>query len=418
MAGMSIAQAPIEALEAVSVGRHELPGALGRLALTAGGGVVLSTCNRTEVYSEAEDVSGGAARLRRFVADLAATNGRGAEVSQHVYVASGDAVARRLFRVASGLDSMALGEPQVAGQVAHALRASGEAGAVQPRVSRMFHAALKTSRRVREKTGLGRDRVSVPSIGVQMIERALGSLKDRHALLIGAGETGELVARALRTAGIGRLTVASRRPERAAALGAELAAAVVPFAYKEFAAADADVIVACTAAAEKPVLTRTAVEAAMQGRAARPLFILDAGMPRDVDPASAAVPGVTLRDLAGLEAVAAEHRASRRGAADQAEALIEREVARFMERLSGIEAEPVIRSLGSRAEAMRQAEVQRAIARMPGLSPEHAAVVEAMSRSIVNRILAEPISFVRESGEPEAVDALADVFDLDASGGA
>ncbi len=413
LAGLNIATAPVEALEQVALAPHHLRVWLPRLATHAGGGVIISTCNRTEVYSEAEDPDAGIERLAGFLALLAARDGRAPDLSAYTYTLADDAVVRHLFRVAAGLDSQALGEAQVAGQVSDALKAAGEAGAVQPRVSRLFHAALRTSRRVRAKTGLGRDRVSVPSIGVQLIERSLGSLKARAALIVGAGETGELVARALRTAGIGKLTVTSRRAHRAEALAKELGASVVPFGYREFAIAEADVLVACTAADVKPVISAVAVEAAMRSRPDRSLFILDVGMPRDIDPHAESVPGVTLRTLHSLDTVAAEHRASRREAAAQAEALIEREAARFKERLTSLASEPLIRTLGARAEAMRVAELERALKRLPGLTAEQAEVIEALSRALVSRLLSDPIAYLRESEQPEAADTVLQVFDLE-----
>ncbi len=417
VAGLNIADTPVEVLESVAVTPHALPGWLSVLATQAGGGVILSTCNRTEVYGEADDPQLGATRLTAFLDSIAAGSGRaGAAPSAHVFSLSGDAAVRHLFRVTAGLGSLALGEAQVAGQVSDALKAAGEAGAVQPRVSRLFHGALRTARRVRQKSGLGRDRVSVPSIGVQLIERALGDLHTKSALLLGAGDTGETVARALRNAGVGRLTVASRRTERAATLARELGGSAVPFAYRDFALAEADILVACTAAEVKPVVTAASVDAAMRSRPDRPLFILDVGMPRDVDPLADRVPGVTLRTLHSLDTIAAEHRESRKEAAGEAEALIEREVRRFTERLTGMDAEPTVRQLGERAEAVRQSELGKALRRLPGLSAEEQQVLDAMSRALVSRLLAAPIEYLRSSDGADTSEAVAIVFDLDPEG--
>jgi glutamyl-tRNA reductase len=412
LAGVSLSGSPVEALEGVAVSPRALPAWLPRLAGLAGGGVIVSTCGRTEVYSEAEDAVGGAARLVEFLHLLAARDGRATDLSREVYTLAGDEVVRHLFRVTAGLDSMALGEAQVAGQVSDALKAAGEAGVIQPRVSRLFHAALRTSRRVRQKTGLGRDRVSIPSIGVQLVERSLGDLRLKSALLLGAGETGELVARALRNAGVGKLTVASRRAERAASIARELGAEWVQFAERDRALREADIVITCTASPEH-VVTALMVEDAMRSRPDRPLFMLDAGMPRDIDPLAGEIAGVSVRTLADLETIAAEHRESRQESAAEAEALIVKEVARFGERLPGDESEPVIRSLGARAESQRQAEFERALRRLPGLTAEQRTVIEAMSRALVGKMLAEPISYLRASTQPAAVDAVLQVFDLD-----
>lgn len=415
LAGISLSRSPVEVLEGVAVSPRALSAWLPQLAGLAGGGVIVSTCGRTEVYSEAEDVERGAARLVEFLHLLATREGRPTDLpglTREIYTLAGNEVVRHLFRVTAGLDSMALGESQVAGQVSHALKAAGEAGVIQTRVSRLFHAALRTSRRVRQRTGLGRDRVSVPSIGVQVVERSLGDLRSKSALLLGAGETGELVARALRNAGVGKLTVASRRAERAASIARELGAEWVQFAERDNSLREADIVVTCTAASE-PVVPAPMVEEAMRSRPDRPLFMLDAGMPRDIDPLAGEIPGVSLRTLADLESIAAEHRESRKESAAEAEALIVKEVARFGERLPADESEPVIRSLGARAEALRQAEVERALRRMPDLAPEHKSALEAMSRALVSKMLAEPISYLRASTQPAAVDAVLQVFDLD-----
>lgn len=412
LAGINLSGSPVEALEGVAVSPRALPAWLPRLAGHAGGGVIVSTCARTEVYSEAEDPAPGSARLVEFLHLLAARDGRAIDLSREIYTLAGEAVVRHLFRVTAGLDSMALGEAQVAGQVSDALKAAGDAGVIQPRVSRLFHAALRTSRRVRQKTGLGRDRVSIPSIGVQLVERSLGDLRSKSALLLGAGETGELVARALRNAGVGKLTVGSRRAERAASIAHDLRAEWIQFAERDGALREADIVVACTAA-PKPVVPARMVEEAMRSRPDRPLFILDAGMPRDIDPLAAEIPGVSLRTLADLETIAAEHRESRKESAAEAEALIVKEVARFHERLPGDESAPVIRSLGARAETLRQAELERALRSLPGLTAEQKAVIEAMSRALVAKMLAEPISYLRASTQPAAVNAVLQVFDLD-----
>lgn len=415
LVGVNLSSAPVEVLESVAVGRHAMPLWLPRLASHAGGGVFISTCNRAEVYADAADPEAGIARLTEFLNDIAVQSNRAAILPTHFYALRGDDVVRHLFRVTSGLDSLALGEAQIAGQVSDALKAAGEAGVIPHRISRLFHSALRTSRRVRQKTGLGRDRVSVPSIGVQLIERSLGDLKTKSALLIGAGETGELVARALRTAGIGKLVVSSRRMERAVGIARELGGEAVPFERRYAALAESDIAVTCTAATEH-VITAHALSEIMRSRPDRPVFVLDVGMPRDVEPAASAVAGVSLRTLHSLEQIAAEHRESRKDAAEQAAILIDREVSRFGERLTGLETEPVIRTLGARAEALRRAELERALRRLPDITDGQRAVLEAMSRSLVSRLLAEPIDYLRSTEDPDAPGEIAHAFGLDSDG--
>ena len=413
LAGVNISSAPVEALESVAVSRHALPVWLPRLASHAGGGVFISTCNRAEVYAEAADSEAGIARLAGFLGEIAAQSGRAVDIPPHLYALRGDDVVRHLFRVTSGLDSLALGEAQIAGQISDALKAAGEAGVVPHRISRLFHSALRTSRRVRQKIGLGRDRVFDAFINVPLINPLLGDLKTKNALLVGAGETGELVARALRTAGIGKLVVSSRRRERAMGIARELGGEAVPFEERYSALAGSDIAVTCTAATEH-VITALALSEIMRSRPERPLFVLDVGMPRDVEPASASVPGVSLHTLHSLEQIAAEHRESRKEAAEQAAVLIDREVFRFGERITGLESEPVIRTLGARAETLRQAELERAVRRLPDITDGQRAVLEAMSKSLVGRLLAEPIDYLRTTEDPDAAGDIAHAFGLDA----
>ena len=222
LAGLSYRRSPVAALEQVALGAEELPVWLERLAVHAGGGVILSTCNRTEIYAWSDSTE-SPTRLIELLDDIASREGtKSPDFEDHVYSATGVDAARHLFRVASGLDSMATGEAQIAGQVRSALLAAGEAGGVAPRLSRLFHTSLRTARRIRQATGVEKDSISIPSIGVQLLKQTLDELSGQSVLLIGAGETGTMTARALRRNGVRNLTVTSRRAHRAAELAAEL----------------------------------------------------------------------------------------------------------------------------------------------------------------------------------------------------
>ena len=250
LAGLSYRRSPVAALERVALGAEELPVWLERLAVHAGGGVILSTCNRTEIYAWSDSTE-SPVRLIELLDDIASRQGaKSPDFQDHVYSATGVDAARHLFRVASGLDSMATGEAQIAGQVRSALRAAGEAGGVAPRLSRLFHTSLRTARRIRQATGVEKDSISIPSIGVQLLKQTLDELSGQSVLLIGAGETGTMTARALRRNGVRRLTVTSRRAHRAAELAAELGGSSVAFEERFDALKTADVVVACTAATE------------------------------------------------------------------------------------------------------------------------------------------------------------------------
>ncbi len=413
LAGISIDRAPVELLEKVSVQPHELRLRLEDLVRHAGGGVILSTCNRTEIIGASSEPESGLGQLSDFLSILAKRgDGNVGDLSPYIYHKVGDEVIHHLFRVTAGLDSLAIGEAQVAGQVSRALQASGESGSIEPVVSRMFHAALRNSRMIRKETGLGKDSLSISSIGLQLVQRHTGDLSDKTVLVVGAGETGRLTARTLKYVGVRKILVTSRSVDRARLVSDELDGEAVPFTKMAAAIAQSDVVVACTASME-PVVTTGQVKVAMSRRPDRSLTVLDVGMPRDVEHGVRDVENVELYSLEQLQSISDEHRSNREGAASEADQLITRAVERFKEQLLGFEVEPVIRTLGSRAETMREAELARAIAQMPDLPENYSEVLDATSRALVKRILADPITYLRSGVSKSAAQDVAQVFDLE-----
>lgn len=409
LAGLNIDIAPVEILECVAVPTHSLKEQLSRLATHAGGGVILSTCNRTEIYSVAEDVELGVRQLKEYI-DAVPEHAGVTGISEYIYTLTGDEVAEHLFGVAAGLKSVALGEAQIIGQVTRAMQAAGESGTIDPMLSRLFHAALRTSRKIRKETDLGRNRTSVSSLGVQELQTTLGDLKGLRVLLVGAGEMGKLTARALRRYGADDIVVSSRSINRGKILADDLGAPQVAFEDVETALVDADVLITCTAASES-VITADVVQGVIDSRPSRLLSILDLGMPRDVESTSGGIDGVNLISLTELQARSAESWELREEAAASAQGIIDDGVRRFKERLTGIGSEPVIRTLGARVEQMRREEVEQTFARLDGLTEKQAASVEKMTRSLVRRILADPISFLRSEGD-SAAEAVQKVFSL------
>lgn len=413
LAGISIDQAPVDLLEKVSVQPHELRVRLEELARHAGGGVILSTCNRTEIIGASPDAETGLNRFTEFL-EILAERGEGESVGlkPYVYHMTGDDVIRHLFRVTAGLDSLAIGEAQVAGQVSRALQAAGESGSIEHAVSRMFHSALRTSRLVKKETGLGRDSLSISSIGLQLVQRHVGDISDKTVLVVGAGETGRITARTLKYVGVDRILVTSRSADRAKLVAGELDGTAIPFEQLSDAISRSDVVVTCTAA-NSAIVKVAHVEDAMRDRPDQMLTVLDVGMPRDVEPQVADLPGVMLYSLEQLQSIAEEHRANRMGAAAEADRLIERSLERFKEQAAGFGSEPVIRTLGSRADTMRVAELERALSQMPDLPEKYAQVMDAMSRALIKRILADPITYLRSGGSQSAAYDVAQVFDLE-----
>ena len=411
LTGLNIATAPLEVLERVTVSQHALRPWLGRMATHTGGGVILSTCNRTELYLASDTPDIALRQASEFLSMLGERNGDSIDLSPFVYTKRGDDVARHLFRVTAGLDSTAVGEAQVAGQVSRALQAAGEEGVVEPQLSRMFHAALRTSRRIHTETAIGRESISIASIGIQLIIERMPNLADKTVFVVGAGETGRLAARTLRHIGVGRLLVTSRSQERAGILSDELAGEVIEFENRLDGIAEADILVTCTAATE-PVVEFTHVARAMEGRTERPLHILDVGLPRDVAHEVDELPGVVVFDLEKLHEIAENNRRRRTDEAADAEEMIETGITHFKERMTGMQSEPVIRSLASRAEEMRRQELERSLRRLEGLSDAQMAQIDTMTRAIVKRILADPITYLRSTQSSKAAETVLQIFDL------
>src|SRR6266699_4457813 len=354
--GVSHRIAPAEMLEKLAVPSAELGGVLGRLHAVPGIDevVVLSTCNRVEVYAAA---SGPAKQVTRAVADLMAARGSAQvdEVLRLARIRVGSAAAEHLFSVACGLDSMAVGEDQIVAQIKDAARAARAAEPTGPVVSGLINAALRASKRARTQTTISTEGISLARAGLDLAAGHLGGLASRHAVVLGTGSMGKLAARLLREAGVGRLEVASRSPARAAAVaaavrGRPLAASDVPAAL-----ADTDILVTATGSAA-PVVRAEQVRAAREAVAGRPLFVLDLGMPPNVEPAVGRLAGVTLVDLAAL----GRHLASLDvpGQIPQVRAIVAAEAAAYMDRQDQAAAAPVIAAMHAQIRQLADAELR------------------------------------------------------------
>ena len=407
--GLSHKSAPLEVRERVSFSKEQLTDALPRLKALTGEGVIQSTCNRTEIYTASEDPDKTAGQVRAFLADF---HGIYPEVlSAYLFEYTDDSAVRHLFRVASGLDSMILGESEILGQVRDALSAASDSKTVELPLVGLFHAAVRAGRRVREETEVGRNAISISSAGVDLARRVLGTLTGQRALLIGAGEAGRLVAQALRTAGVSELVIANRTIERGEELARGLGGSPVRLSDIEATLPDTDIVLAATDSPDT-VITREMVGRAADQRTNGPLFIFDLAVPRDVDPQVGAMNGVRLFNIEDLSSIAQENLGERERAAADAETIVGNEVGRFMSWWESLDAAPIIKDLRQRAEDIRQRELGRAVAQLPDLEPAHLEVVEALTRSIVNRLLHEPTAFLRQHPDKGQLQVARDLFRL------
>lgn len=409
LVGLNHRTAPLEVREEVSFPRAKLLDALPRLKEKVGEGVILSTCNRTEVYTIAHSAARAASEVTYFVAEY---HGLAPEaLSPHLYEHTDAQAARHLFRVASGLDSMVLGEHQVLGQVRAALTAASQSGSLGVPLSRLFHGAIRAGRRVREETEISRNAISISYAGVQLAQRTLGGLSGLRVLLVGAGEAGQLVARALRPLGVCDLMVANRTRSRAEELARQLSGRTVPMSEVQRALVEADIVISATDAPEA-VISRDMVQEAMLQRGQRVLFLFDLAVPRDIDPRAGELEGVRLFNIDDLSAIAEENLETRRQAVAEAEGIIEEELARFMKWWESLEALPVVKALHRQAEDIRRRELARALRKLSGLAPEQQEVVNALTRSIVRKLLHDPTIALKQ-GSSAQLQAARELFRLE-----
>ncbi len=393
--GLSHATAPLARRERLAFAEPDLPAAVRRLSASLDEGFLLSTCNRTEVYAFAGHADSGARHLLRFLAESSGMSE--AQLAPVTYVHAHDAAVRHLFRVAAGLDSMVLGEDQIVAQLKRALAIARGAGALGPVLSRLGSAALAAGKRVRSATGIGRSRVSVVSVAVRAAQDELGALAGRPVLVVGAGRTAAIAIRQLTEAGA-RVTVTGRDPERAALLASSSGAVAGAWAALPALLDAPDAVLSCTAA-PGIVLDAGMIAAALERRAGRRLVCLDLAVPRDVDPAAALLPGLTLRDMDALIAVADANRALRAGELDDAEAIVAERAERFMEWWRSRQVVPAITALRARAETIRDQEIARALARMPELTDRERLIVRGLASRVVNKLLHHPVTTLRSDPE-------------------
>jgi glutamyl-tRNA reductase len=396
VAGLSHRNAPVELREQLAVDDDKLRELLRDVAATGvvREALILSTCNRVEVYAIA-DVP-GEARTATFRQLCRHRGVEPASVETVLYThADGEAV-RHAFRVASSLDSMMIGEPQILGQVKNAFALAQSCETVGPALHTLFTQAFTVAKKVRTETEIARHAVSVSFAAVELAKKIFAGLDGKAVLLIGAGKMSELAARHLIEQGAFPLYVANRTWARAQELARALAGTAVPFDELATALATVDIVITSTGAPE-PVIRRGFVQPLVHSRRGRPLFFIDIAVPRDVEDSVNTLDGVYCYDIDDLKQVVDANIRERLREAHRAEALVEREVAKFLARLGDVEVIPTIVSLRERLEIIRSGEVKRTLARLPGATPETREAIEALSAAIVNKILHAPITKLRES---------------------
>ncbi|MFZ5757899.1 MAG: glutamyl-tRNA reductase [Pseudomonadota bacterium] len=411
--GVSHRTAPVELREQLAVPAERLPELLAamRAELALGEVAVLSTCNRTEIYCTVagrtqHDAAADDELAARLFAWLAARQKVPAErLQQARYRHDGEAAVRHMMRVASGLDSLVLGEPQVLGQMKDAYAVAHQAGTVGKELERCFQQVFAVAKRVRTDTAIGANPVSMAFAAVSLARHLFSNIRDTRALLIGAGEMIELVARHLDEQGVRGITVANRTLERAHALADRHGGRAVTMEEIPYALESADMVISCTAATV-PVLGKGAVERALKKRRHRPLFLVDLAVPRDIEPEVAQLDDVYLYTVDDLQGVIEQNVKAREDAARDAEQLVEQGSRQYLAQQRESGAADTLRRVRSRVEALRDAELDKALADIArGADP--AETLQRMGRNLTNKLLHDPSLAMKQAAADGREDLLA-----------
>ncbi len=412
LVGVNHRTAPVEIRERLAVPADRVQERLASLCTERGleGAVILSTCNRVEIYALAPRSTG----LSQVLSWLAGTHGLAMrELERHSMALCGEPAVAHLFRVAASLDSMIVGEPQILGQLKTAFALALEGQSVGQPLQRLMRGAIRVAKRVRTETRIGREPVSVGRAGTELARQVLGELEGRTAMLVGAGDVARLVAQSMLGHGLGELVVVNRTYARAAELAAEFDGTAAHLEQLERYLEKVDVVIASTASTT-PLVTRDALARIMRVRRYRPLFCIDLSVPRNIDPAVNRLEGCYVFNVDDLTEVARQGQEHRRGEAETAERIVAEEAGRCYRSLEALKAEPIIAAMTHRAEAARQAELARSAATLDVLEPGQRRVIEAMTRSMFKRFLHDTIQATRQlaaSGDEVSLKLLEEAFE-------
>jgi glutamyl-tRNA reductase len=410
LVGISHRTAPVELRERVDFQARDLAAALRALSQrgSAREAVVVSTCNRAEMYVACDDAEPTRQDLLRFLSDynqIAAS-----DIAPHVYDVVDLDAARHLFRVAAGLDSMVVGEPQILGQVKDAHTVAADAHTSGPVLNRLFHTSFAVGKRVRTETGLGSGAVSVSYAAVALAKKIFGDVNGRNVVVIGAGEMGKLTAIHMKAHDVRHITIVSRTMAHAARTAEAIGgASAAPWEELDVVLGTADIVITATGAAA-PILTKAHIESVMRPRRNRPLFIIDIAMPRDVEAAAGEIEQVFLYNIDDLQATVRENLARRANEVARAETIVNEEVEKFGAWFRSRGAIPTVVALRERFEAIRRAELERLEFKLSALPPDARARVDEITHLIVEKLLLTPTEQLKSLSDADTVGAYSEAL--------
>lgn len=411
--GINHQTAPVAVREKMAISREKLPIALAALRKYIPHGIILSTCNRTEIYtteSDAFDVKKASLAFLKERAGAAES-----DILNYIYEHREKKVAEHLFRVTSGLESMVVGEFEILGQAKDALDKAEAEGMVNLQLRQLFNSAVGTGRRVRSETGISKNALSVSSVAVDFAADIVGDLSSCKMLIIGTGAAGKIVARIARERGMTDISIASRTLERASHLAGMLDGRAIGLDNLAGELSNVDIVITC-AGAPHWLLDSPSIARAMQDRPCSPLVIIDIALPRNVEPGVAELDNVFLYNIDDLNKVSDENRQQRELEIRIAEDIIKRELDEFAIWWKQFKVRPTITSLMSRAEQVRSEQLNKTLKKLPPLTDDQLESLDAMTRSIVNKILKDPVHYLKTNDNSDQIQLVRELFRLDGDG--
>jgi glutamyl-tRNA reductase len=414
--GLNHNSAPVAIREKLSFPASTVAGPLGKLTNHYGlnEAVILSTCNRVEVLAITDNMEKGVWEVKRFLSDFHDIPLE--TLDEHLYTYCGEEAVKHLFRVAAGLDSMIMGEPQILGQVKDSYGHAVEYGSAGVIVNKLYHKAFQVSKRIRTETKIGESAVSISFAAVELAKKIFGELAGKSVMLIGAGEMAELAARHLMGNGISELLVANRTYERAVDMARSFSGTAIMFREFPHYLKNVDIVIASTGAASF-IITPDAINDVMRERRYKPMFFIDISVPRNVDPLVNDIDNAYVYDIDDLQGVVQSNLNERQKEAEQAEFIIDEEIEKFYRWIKSLDVVPTIIALKQYCDSVRKAELEKGAAMIGDLSKKEAKAIDAMTKAIVNKILHNPIVHLKKDASRIEgdlyIDTIRKLFDLD-----
>ena len=413
--GLSHKTAPVEIREKLSFPSQTIGEPLNRLCTSYGinEGVIISTCNRVEIFAVTRDIEKGLWQLKRFMSDYHNIPMEG--LDEHLYTYTSEDAARHIFRVASGLDSMVLGEPQIFGQVKDAYGYALQHRTAGVIINKLFHKAFSVAKRIRTETKIGSSAVSISYAAVELAKKIFGTLEGKSVMLIGAGEMAELAAKHLLSNGVQEIIVANRTYERAIEMAKGFNG--TPIMFREFPhyLKRVDIVIASTAA-PKYIIRPEQIDEVIKERKNRSMFFIDISVPRNVDPLINNIDNIYLYNVDDLQGVVEANMKERAKEARAAEVIIDEEIENFYKWVKSLDVVPTIVALKKKIEDIRKGEVEKALSGLNGLQEKDIQVIDAMTKAIVNKIVHDPVTHLKkEANKVEGdfyIEAARRLFDL------